>query len=201
MCGALTSSRCDAGDKLIDHLKHWMNPEEVSNQTVQVAWQLGEQPAVAAAILELFHLLPAQSAKFMETEGAYSSEPRNPYLLSNRTRCGDFLLELTLLCKRVLSTAWQRGVQGSLLCVNNTLHVARMLVSAHDRTAGERPGLVVLVIELETALAKTPGVNVPCKLTSPYRAPLTKFLNKHAREAVAYFLDATRLHVRAGCPS
>jgi len=59
-----------AGDKLIDHLKHWMNPEEVSGQTVPVAWQVGEQPAVAAAILELFHLLPAQSAKFMETEGA-----------------------------------------------------------------------------------------------------------------------------------
>ena len=36
-----------------------------------VAWQVGEQPAVAAAILELFHLLPAQSAKFMETEGAF----------------------------------------------------------------------------------------------------------------------------------
>lgn len=37
--------------------------------SVAVAWALGEQPAVAAAILELFHLLPAQSAKFMETEG------------------------------------------------------------------------------------------------------------------------------------
>jgi len=62
--------------------------------------------------------------------------------------------------------------------------------------SAERPGLVVLVIELETALAKTPGVNAPCKLTSPYRAPLTKFLNKHAKEAVAYFLDPSRLHVR-----
>ena len=59
-----------AGDKLIDHLKHWLNPEEVSGGTGPVAWALGEQPAVAAAILELFHLLPAQSAKFMETEGA-----------------------------------------------------------------------------------------------------------------------------------
>jgi len=70
--------------------------------------------------------------------------------------------------------------------------------SWHRLCAAERPGLVVLVIELETALAKTPGVNAPCKLTSPYRAPLTKFLNKHAKEAVAYFLDPTRLHVSAG---
>ncbi len=56
---------------------------------------------------------------------------------------------------------------------------------------------MVLTIELEGALAKTPGVNVPCKLTSPYRAPLTKFLNKHSKDAVAYFLDAVRLHVSA----
>jgi hypothetical protein len=62
-----------AGDKLIDHLKHWMNPEEVSGSTLPIAWRLGEQPAVAAAILELFHLLPAQSSKFMETEGAAGS--------------------------------------------------------------------------------------------------------------------------------
>ena len=62
--------------------------------------------------------------------------------------------------------------------------------------AGERPGLVVLTIELEGALAKTPGVNVPCKLTSPYRAPLTKFLNKYSTEAITYFLEFTRLQVR-----
>lgn len=63
--------------------------------------------------------------------------------------------------------------------------------------AGERPGLVVLTIELEGALAKTPGVNMPCKLTSPYRAPLTKFLNKYSTEAITYFLEFNRLQVRA----
>ena len=58
------------GDKLIDHLKHWLDPVEVSGGSTQVAWAPGEQPAVASAILELFHLLPNQSsAKFMETEG------------------------------------------------------------------------------------------------------------------------------------
>lgn len=52
---------------------------------------------------------------------------------------------------------------------------------------------MVLTISLETALSQTAGVNVPCKLTSPYRLPLTKFLNKWAPEAIAYFLEPTRL--------
>ena len=55
--------------------------------------------------------------------------------------------------------------------------------------------MVVLTIELEAALAKTPGVTVPCKLTSPYRGPLTKFLNKYSQEAISYFLDLNRLPV------
>ena len=67
--------------------------------------------------------------------------------------------------------------------------------SRHTWVAGERPGLVVLTIELEGALSKTPGATIPCKLTSPYRAPLTKFLNKYSTEAIAYFLEFNRLQV------
>ena len=46
----------------------------------------------------------------------------------------------------------------------------------------ERPGLVVLTIELENALAQTSSVFLPSKLWSPYREPLTKFLNRYAAE-------------------
>ena len=84
-----------AGDKLIDHLKHWMNPEEVSGQTIPVAWQVGEQPAVAAAILELFHLLPAQSAKFMETEGAVTASTLTNGLDNDLNLCWVLSVRLT----------------------------------------------------------------------------------------------------------
>lgn len=70
-----------------------------------------------------------------------------------------------------------------------------MALNLQNIITGERPGLVVLTIELEGALSKTPGANIPCKLTSPYRAPLTKFLNKYSTEAIAYFLDFNRLQV------
>ena len=62
-------------------------------------------------------------------------------------------------------------------------------------SADDRPGLVVLTIELEAALPATAGAAAPAKLTSPYRAPLTKFLVKYAAESVAYFLNPTRMHV------
>jgi len=55
---------------------------------------------------------------------------------------------------------------------------------------------VVLTIELEGALPSTPGATAPAKLTSPYRAPLTKFLVKYAPDSVAYFLAPTRMQVR-----
>lgn len=44
----------------------------------------------------------------------------------------------------------------------------------------ERPGLVVLTIELEGALAQMPGSLSPSRVWSPYREPLAKFLNKYA---------------------
>lgn len=61
----------------------------------------------------------------------------------------------------------------------------------------DRPGLVVLTIELEAALPLTPHATAPAKLTSPYRAPLTKFLCVYADKAIAYFLNPTRMTVRA----
>lgn len=46
----------------------------------------------------------------------------------------------------------------------------------------ERPGLVVLTIELEGALTQMPGSLAPSKLWSPYREPLAKFLNKYSQD-------------------
>ena len=53
------------GEKLIDHLKKWLEPDKVVN--VPHSWEVGEEAAVAAATLNLFHLLPTQASKFLET--------------------------------------------------------------------------------------------------------------------------------------
>ena len=45
--------------------------------------------------------------------------------------------------------------------------------------------LVTLTIELERAL---PSGQVYSEINSPYRLPLTKFLNRYATTAVDYFL-------------
>ena len=49
-------------------------------------------------------------------------------------------------------------------------------------TLQERPGLVVLTIELEGALAQMPGSLSPSRMWSPYRQPLAKFLNKYSAD-------------------
>ncbi|KAK9813301.1 hypothetical protein WJX72_012102 [[Myrmecia] bisecta] len=112
------------GDKLIQHLKKWLEPEKLLS--VARAWEAGQEAPIAAQILDLFHLLPPQASKFLLSEG-------------------------------------------------------------------DRPGLVVLTIELELALGQMPGSQPPSKMWSPYRLPLTKFLNKYAAEAVVYFLAPIRL--------
>eukprot|EP00897_Mesotaenium_endlicherianum_P005503 jgi/Mesen1/4981/ME000248S04265 len=98
------------GEKLLEHLKKWLEPEKLAQQVR--AWKAGEEPKVAAAIIELFHLLPPAAVKFLDS-------------------------------------------------------------------------LVVLTIQLEVAL---PPGSVHSELNSPYRPPLTKFLNRYASEAVDYFL-------------
>lgn len=99
------------GGKLLEHLKKWLEPEKLAQS--QKAWKAGEEPKIAAAIVELFHLLPPAAGKFLDD-------------------------------------------------------------------------LVVLTMDLEAAL---PQGQVYSELNSPYRLPLTKFLNRYASEAVDYFLD------------
>ncbi|KAM3383848.1 hypothetical protein ACQJBY_008479 [Aegilops geniculata] len=98
------------GAKLLDHLKKWLEPEKLAQS--QKSWKTGDEPKIAAAMIELFHLLPAAASKFLDD-------------------------------------------------------------------------LVTLVIDLESAL---PEDQFYSEINSPYRAPLSKFLNRYAVEAVDYFL-------------
>ncbi|XP_075655312.1 uncharacterized protein LOC142625565 isoform X3 [Castanea sativa] len=98
------------GGKLLEHLKKWLEPEKLAQS--QKSWKAGEEPKIAAAIIELFHLLPLAASKFLDE-------------------------------------------------------------------------LVTLTIELEGAL---PPGQVYSEINSPYRVPLTKFLNRYASLAVDYFL-------------
>jgi transformation/transcription domain-associated protein len=94
--------------------------------------------------------------------------------------------------------AWEAGteceVAASMLDIFHKLPpAAKEFLETQEGKAGEahRPGIVVLTIGLEEALQQLPGVVVPSKMWSPYRAPLTRFLNRYPEESVAYFLDST----------
>lgn len=50
------------GEKLLEHLQKWTNPERIISREL---WAEGEEPTVAAAILDLFALLP-QASHFVE---------------------------------------------------------------------------------------------------------------------------------------
>ncbi|XP_068646622.1 uncharacterized protein [Aristolochia californica] len=98
------------GTKLLEHLKKWLEPEKLAQ--CQKSWKPGEEPKIAAAIIELFHLLPPAAGRFLDD-------------------------------------------------------------------------LVTLTMDLEGAL---PSGQFYSEINSPYRLPLTKFLNKYAADAVDYFL-------------
>ncbi|GAB4848475.1 hypothetical protein Ancab_003180 [Ancistrocladus abbreviatus] len=98
------------GGKLLEHLKKWLEPEKLAQS--QKSWKAGEEPKIAAAIIELFHLLPTAAGKFLDE-------------------------------------------------------------------------LVTLTIDLEAAL---PPGQFYSEVNSPYRLPLTKFLNRYPTAAVDYFL-------------
>ncbi|CAL9045632.1 unnamed protein product [Musa banksii] len=98
------------GVKLLDHLKKWLEPEKLAQ--TQKSWKAGDEPKVAAAMIELFHLLPQAAGKFLDE-------------------------------------------------------------------------LVTIIIDLEGAL---PPGQFYSEINSPYRLPLTKYLNRYATDAVDYFL-------------
>nr|XP_029116772.1 transformation/transcription domain-associated protein isoform X3 [Elaeis guineensis] len=98
------------GVKLLDHLKKWLDPEKLVQSSK--AWKSGDEPKVAAAMIELFHLLPPAAGRFLDE-------------------------------------------------------------------------LVTIIIDLEGAL---PQGQFYSEINSPYRLPLTKFLNRYATDAIDYFL-------------
>ena len=55
---------------MIDHLKKWLDTTKLLE--TPHSWEQGQESAIAAAILELFHLLPQQASKFLETQAVLS---------------------------------------------------------------------------------------------------------------------------------
>ncbi|KAF5841321.1 hypothetical protein DUNSADRAFT_13397 [Dunaliella salina] len=120
------------GKRLLEHLCVWMSPEGPCGKGGNCAWRPGEEAAVAAHLMELFHLLPRQAAVFLET---HEDEEK---------------VEVEVDGKKETR-----------------------------RVVKNRLGLVVLTIELEERLANLRlMVPAPRVMTSPYRQPLTHFLNK-----------------------
>ncbi|GMF35265.1 unnamed protein product [Phytophthora fragariaefolia] len=101
------------GEKLLEHLKQWRDPDRIVKAGI---WKRGEEPAVAAAIVNLFHLLPPNDA-FLEP-------------------------------------------------------------------------LINCVVDLEAVLPKYGSYG---KMSSPYRIPLTRFLNRYASKAITFFLKREQL--------
>lgn len=101
------------GEKLLEHLKQWRDPDRIIKAGI---WKRGEEPAVAAAIVDLFHLLPPNDA-FLEP-------------------------------------------------------------------------LINCVVDLEAVLPKYGSYG---KMSSPYRLPLTRFLNRYASMTVSFFLKREHL--------
>jgi len=69
-----------AGEKLIDHLKKWLEPEKLL--AVQHSWDPGQECQIAAAILDLFHLLPPPAVKFLETQASSDGGSTAQYAIS-----------------------------------------------------------------------------------------------------------------------
>jgi len=51
------------GEKLLEHLQKWADPENITSQKI---WNPGDEPLVAAEIINLFQLLPDESSNFVE---------------------------------------------------------------------------------------------------------------------------------------
>lgn len=51
------------GEKLLEHLQKWADPESIISQKI---WNPGDEPLVAAEIINLFQLLPDESSNFVE---------------------------------------------------------------------------------------------------------------------------------------
>lgn len=78
----MQDSSGNAGEKLIDHLKKWLEPDKL--MAPPKMWENSQDSEIAVAILELFHLLPSAAAKFLETQ-----QVRLPHLRSRQPEIWD----------------------------------------------------------------------------------------------------------------
>ena len=123
--------------KLLDHLKKWLEPEKLAQ--TQKAWKTGDDPKVAAGVLSnpsFFHCFVVFSLYRFDILAFYAAMIELFHLLPPAT--GKFLDDL-----------------------------------------------VTIIIDLEGTL---PPGQFYSEINSPYRLPLTKFLNRYATDAVDYFL-------------
>lgn len=58
------------GDRIIDHLKKWLDPE-ANLTSLERAWLPGQEVQVAQAMLDTFYLLPQAGVRFLESQGAW----------------------------------------------------------------------------------------------------------------------------------
>lgn len=77
---------------------------------------------------------------------------------------------------------WKELSSDGLCCCAAIIELFHLLPAAAGKFLDQ---LVTLTIQLEQAL---PQGQIYSELNSPYRLPLTKFLNRYATEAVDYFL-------------
>jgi len=120
----------------------------------------GEEVAIAAAILDLFWRLPRSAVKFLESQ---------PLPGSTLTSTPSAALAPTAAAAAASGGAITAAAGGG--------------VSGGGGASGggpQQPGLVVLTIQLEEKLSRMPmaGSPQPRTLTSAYREPLLRFLNK-----------------------
>ena len=159
-----------------------------------MAWAPGTEWEVAAGMLDIFHKLPGQAKKFLETNG----EPPCPSFLLLLSFKLFFLCCSPSSCSPFVFILYAQGCEPLVLCcchIGIVAAVVQVPSCGWERVryshrpdccsplrAGERPGIVVLTIGLEESLPKLPGAVIPSKLWSPYRLPLVRFLNQYPTE-------------------
>jgi hypothetical protein len=98
------------GEKLSEHLKKWIDVNNILQPTQPVSWAPGTECEVAAGMLDIFHKLPSQARKFLETHGNAMLEAIFVKQCSCDDICGLPRMPLrtiaTCSCRR---QAWTRG--------------------------------------------------------------------------------------------
>lgn len=127
----------------------------------------GEEVAIAAAVLDLFWRLPKTAVKFLETQ----HPPALPAPGSAAAAAA-----LTGGQSGAPAAATTSAIGGS---TTSTGAVAGAAAGGASGSSNQL-GLVVLTIQLEERLSRMPAASSPLPriLTSEYREPLLKFLDK-----------------------